>query len=150
MVQSIYEKLKQADALARKNHEYAYDKPGEDQWRSFANVALQGKKWYGDCDDLASTTCDIAVRLGVPLKNLWFVHVSSTRNGRTDHMIAFGKDEKGKLWVIGDTFGPCYPVSQMSHGPSKPGARFSCANLMNVMDWDHGKGGLTLQEIAAR
>lgn len=139
----MLEIVQKADAQARKRFTYKSDKPGEDQWRSSANLALQDKPWSGDCDDLASTACDIATRRGVPLKHLWFACVSSQNNKKIDHMIAF-YNHNGKLYVIGDTFGPCYPIAGMSHGPVKDGARFYVANLANVMKWNY----LTLDEIS--
>ena len=139
----MLEKIKEADKKARSKYTYKYDPAGTDQWRSFAKDVLAGKAWKGDCDDLASTACELAYRLGVPLKALWFANVSSKRTTKIDHMIAFAKIED-RLYVIGDTFGPCYLATQMSHGPTR-GDKFYVANLTNVLDWKY----LSLKEMLA-
>lgn len=106
--------LKSADAKARRNFTYKSDS-GPDTWRSHADVALAGKSWRGDCDDLASTSADIAIRMGAKKADLWFAVVSSTGESRGDHMIAIGRDEQGMFWVVGDTFGPTYKLTAMKH-----------------------------------
>ena len=105
--------LKDADATARRR--FTYKAETVDQWRSFASTAMAGKPWSGDCDDLASTTCHIAIIKGAKKADLWFATVSSTRSGKVDHLIALGRDEQGVFWVIGDTFGPTYRLSSMEH-----------------------------------
>lgn len=105
--------IKAADSKARARFTYKLD--AGDTWRSHAAVALAGKAWRGDCDDLASTASDIAIRMGAKKADMWFAVVSSTRNGRVDHMIAIAKDQRGVFWVIGDTFGPAYKLSTMKH-----------------------------------
>lgn len=107
-------KIKAADAQARRRFNYKAD-PGRDTWRSFATDVKAGKSWSGDCDDLASTAADLAAQAGVPLANLWFAAVSSTRGKTIDHLIAIAKDEDGRYWTLGDTFGPCVLITKMEH-----------------------------------
>lgn len=107
--------LKAADAKARRNFIYTSE-PG-DKWRSFADYALANERWRGDCDDLTSTAADIAIRMGIKKHQLWFAVVATGQAGRgkADHLVGLAKDENGKWWVIGDTFGPIYPLASMQH-----------------------------------
>lgn len=107
--------LKAADAKARRN--FIYTSEQGDKWRSFAVEALEGRSWRGDCDDLTSTAADIAIRMGIKKEQLWFAVVATGQSGagKADHLVALAKDEKGKWWVIGDTFGAMYPLASMKH-----------------------------------
>lgn len=106
--------LKSADAKARRN--FIYTKEDRDTWRSFADYALAGQRWRGDCDDLTSTTAEIAIRLGARKNQLWFAVVATGQEGnKPDHLVGLAKDENGKWWVIGDTFKPIYALASMKH-----------------------------------
>ncbi len=106
-------KLKNADRLARSKFRYVSET--RDQWRSHAEAVLAGRSWTGDCDDLASTTAELAVRENIPLKDIWFVAVSSNRDGKVDHLIGVARASTGALWVIGDTFAPAYKLVDIPH-----------------------------------
>lgn len=108
----MIDQLKDADRKARKN--FVYQGETKDEWRSMAKEALSGKTWRGDCDDLASTACHLAIMAGRPMKDLWFAMVSSTGGKKVDHMVGIARSEKA-FYIIGDTFGPIYPASQMQH-----------------------------------
>ena len=104
--------LKSADQISRKNFRYVAET--KDEWRSHAADVAAGRSWEGDCDDLASTACHIAINNGFKKENLWFAMVSSTRSKKVDHLIAIAED-RGAYYVIGDTFDPIYNAKNMPH-----------------------------------
>jgi len=101
------------DAKVRQKFTYKNDEV--DRWRSFSEEVNKGSRWEGDCDDLAMTTIDLLSKAGADPKHLGRGLVSSEGGKRIDHMIAFAKDDKGQLWVVGDTFGSAYHVDAMQH-----------------------------------
>lgn len=103
------------DKLVRSKFTYKLD--DGDHWRSFAKEVKAGKEWQGDCDDLATTTIQMLSEQGVKSTSLARACVSSTNGKKIDHMIAFCKDDKGIIWVIGDTFGSAYRLDSMKHRP---------------------------------
>ena len=107
------QEIRRIDSMARKNFTYVAEE--EDLWRSFADKVIQSKKWQGDCDDLASTTIDLLHRAGAPKNSLTRAIVGTYGSKTPDHMIAFAEDDKGRQWVVGDTFGPAYPRKDMTH-----------------------------------
>lgn len=109
---TMIDDLRKADRVARKN--FVYKSETVDKWRSHSIDAAKGKTWYGDCDDLASTACHLAVNAGIPLKDLWFAMVDS-KGGRTvDHCVGVARVGEA-FYIIGDTFGPMYPAGRMEH-----------------------------------
>lgn len=107
---------RELDRLARAGFTYLAD-PDGDLWRSHADDALNGRKWAGDCDDLASTVLDLASRDGYRLDRLFRLFVSTGKSKAPDHMVAVMKGPDLKLWVVGDTFKPAYRLSEMTHRP---------------------------------
>lgn len=106
------------DLKARAKYSYLADPPGEDTWRSHADDVLAGKDWSGDCDDLASTVLDLLGRAGEPLSNLYRVIVAANASAEPNHMIGAVADERGAVWVVGDTFGSePYPAEDCPHRP---------------------------------
>lgn len=103
--------IREVDALVRRNFTYRAD-PEADTWRSFAGEVRAGRKWEGDCDDLASTVLHMLADAGVEHDLLWRAMVSSTRSSVIDHMIGICQDDDGRLWIVGDTAGPAYPFYQ--------------------------------------
>ena len=104
----------EADRLARQNFTYLADPVALDLWRSHADAALDGRPWSGDCDDLASTVLDILGRAGTPLADRYRLFVSTRGLKTPDHMIAAVRD-RGRIWIVGDTFRPCYSIGEMAH-----------------------------------
>ncbi len=107
------DQIKQIDAQAR--HRFTYLADAVDEWRSHADDVKANRQWEGDCDDLASTTLDLLSQNGMSPENMYRVMVSSTGGTIIDHMIGYARDDPGVLWVVGDTFGASYKVSDMSH-----------------------------------
>ena len=103
-----------ADAMARRRFTYVADPFGRDTWRSHADTVLAGSPWEGDCDDLASTVLDLLGREGFPLDQRFRLLVSTTSGRVIDHMVAAGV-QGGKILILGDTFGPAYDISRMTH-----------------------------------
>lgn len=116
-------KIREIDNYVRAKYTYKYDRPEKDEWRSRHTEVLAGKPWQGDCDDLASTTAYMLTKYGLPLSSAWLCLVDSSGDGKIDHAIAMCKDDEGKTWVIGDTFGQnlggAYPLKQMKHALKK-------------------------------
>lgn len=108
-----------ADKAAKSNFTYEADGDG-DTWRSHAEAALARRPWSGDCDDLASTALDLLTRWdgNMPLDRLFRLCVASPDCPRDlfyDHMVAGYKDEKGNLFIFGDTFTHACHVSRSPH-----------------------------------
>lgn len=108
--------IRAADTRARAGFAYRADLViVGDNWRSHADDALAGRPWSGDCDDLTSTVFDLLTRAGAGLSGLYRLLVS-TRDGKTvDHMVGATWDDAGRCWIIGDTFGACYPAADCAH-----------------------------------
>jgi len=124
----MIELIKEVDALARQRYTYTADKPNKDSWVSHASEVLNNKHWYGDCDDLVSTVCDLLTSKGIPKDNIWFAEVSSQKNHKIDHLIGIVKDGKD-LWIVGDTFQSCYKIQVMEHELVK------ACSLTRPFDW---------------
>ncbi len=110
----LLKRLKDADSRARRRFHYRKD-PGPDTWRSHRALAETGRDWFGDCDDLASTTLDILInsypmwpeqdevaRLCFRLK---VATLACPKDAPYDHMVAGVQLPDGQFWIIGDTFG---------------------------------------------
>ena len=119
------ELIRLADLTARKGFTYQSEgtKPEDDIWRSFADDALNERRWSGDCDDLASTSLDILCRLlagkgiDLPLDGMFRLQVQTQDCPPTvpfDHMVA-GVMLGHELWIIGDTYGHAYPYKRSPH-----------------------------------
>lgn len=108
-----------ADKKVRKLFKYVHDKAGFDEWNSFADNVKLNKPIYGDCDDFASTVLDLLAQEGAPRTCLARGMVSSKKTATVDHMVGYCIDDKGKVWVVGDTFGPAYGIKQMVHSQIK-------------------------------
>lgn len=109
------ETIRAWDVKARAGFNYQPDPPDDDTWRSHAPEVLDGMAWADDCDGLTSTVLDLLSRFGVPLSGLYRL-ICSTKDGKTpDHMIGCVWDDVGACWVVGDTFGACYPARDCPH-----------------------------------
>lgn len=107
--------IKKIDLAARQRFTYVADKPGRDQWRSFADSVLTGSPWTGDCDDLTFTTLDLLHRAGHDPAAFLRLMVSTTGTDRVDHMIGAAEDADGQTWIVGDTFGRAYKWPDLRH-----------------------------------
>jgi hypothetical protein len=114
----LLNKLIKWDSAARKYYTYEYDKVlygKSDKWVSKADDVLAGKAWKGDCDDLGSTVLDLLLRDGYPKKYLYRCLVNTKGfTDKIDHFIALASDGNA-MYVIGDTFGPIYPLKKIKH-----------------------------------
>jgi len=87
-----------------------------DNWRVHSGTVLLDRDWYGDCDDLTSTSLDILVRNGQPLDKIWFLLVDVQHTSTFDHLIGMVKDDRGHFWIVGDTSSQnSYPVDQLKY-----------------------------------
>jgi hypothetical protein len=138
MVNSLTKKLIKWDQEARKNWTYEFDNKQfgkTDDWRSHANAVLAGKHWRDDCDGLASTIIDLLVRDGYPPNKLWRCVVSSKKTDKIDHFIGLAHDGE-QMYVIGDTFGPIYPVKKIPH------RIIAVSNLTDGIKWKRVQHGV--------
>lgn len=99
-----------ADNLAQRFFSYQPEPGKTDVWRSFADQAVAGQRWKGDCDDLASTALDLLVRAhpDVDQSLLFRLCVATPECERWvpyDHMVAAYINHLGNLVCFGDTFG---------------------------------------------
>ncbi|HKU53924.1 MAG TPA: hypothetical protein VJP60_01055 [Rhizomicrobium sp.] len=108
-----------ADAIravdARARSRFLYRAESIDNWRSHADAVLKGEAWFGDCDDLASTTLDLLGRDGVAADDRYRLVVSSTGAKKPDHMVACVRADDGAFLIVGDTFKPAYAAAAMRH-----------------------------------
>lgn len=125
--------IKSIETQARARFVYKADQERQDRWRSFHNAVYAGERWYGDCDDLASTVVNMLGKIGVPAYNMWFAHVDTEDpDDKIDHMLAFmlhTSEGPPTMYVIGDTYGPCYPAANMKHTLKQ------ACSVSNVLDW---------------
>lgn len=107
--------IAEIDLQARRGFSYVADKPGRDQWRSFADAVLAGQEWTGDCDDLTCTTLDLLHRAGADREGMTRIMVSTTGGNTVDHMIGAIQDDQRVTWIVGDTFGRAYKWPRLEH-----------------------------------
>lgn len=124
-----WQRMYQLDMLARQHYTYKHDPVNNDEWHSYHKDVLAGRAWADDCDSLSSTVINLMLLEGHPLEKSWFAHVDSSHSGHVDHMIALAMDDNGVMFVVGDTFGPCYPTSAMKHTLLK------FCRLTNIQAW---------------
>lgn len=119
-----------ADSLVRKNWTYLSDE--HDTWRVHTSTVLNNQIWLGDCDDIATTTLEVLARAGQPRDKMWLVLVAAQLSyriqGRLDHLVAIVQDSEGEFWVVGDTNGKVYRLSDMTYRPI-------VYTDMNTLDW---------------
>lgn len=106
---NIESAVQAANNLACRWFTYEGERPGKDVWRSHADDAMAGKRWRGDCDDLASTALDILIRTnpGIDQSKLYRMCVRSPQcpaDVPYDHMVAGAMIRPGLLVIFGDTF----------------------------------------------
>lgn len=108
------------DALARAGFTYQADgaaTPEANRWRSYADDAIAGRPWAGNCDALGSTVLDLCTRAGIPLQDAYRLCVYASSDG-SGHFVGCCSDQIGKMWIVGDTFRDApYPVVEMHHKP---------------------------------
>lgn len=104
------DRIKEWDEKARAKIIYQQDGYDgvADLWRSYADNVLRDEPWTGDCDDLTSTILDLLGRDGVALSDRWRLLVGANGSSETNHMVGAARDDDGVIWIVGDTFGPCY------------------------------------------
>ncbi len=105
--------LRRCDSDARKR--FTYEKDDVDQWRSHAEDVKAKHYWRGDCDDLTSTVCHLAIEDGFHKEDLWFAMVSDDGSKMVNHLVGLAWTTSG-LVVIGDTHSDgVYKVEKMKH-----------------------------------
>ena len=100
---------------------FTYAAEAKDKWRTSAEKVLNGEKFSDDCDGLAYTCLDLASAAGVDPHRLIRMIVASpnSKDGKSDHMIGGYEDDKGNIWVLGDTFGPPRTLDSSGHKLNK-------------------------------
>lgn len=85
---------------------FIYVKEDVEDWDEHAFTVLNGKKFYGDCDDLALTGLKLAHLFGVPQSKLFRVisNATSDEDGEPNHMFAAYQTDDGQLFGFSDTF----------------------------------------------
>lgn len=106
------------DAFVRNRFVYTSDDVKHDSWRSHAVKLLDDRDYVmrDDCDGLASTVLHLLQLDGWNNENLYRAMVKTIQAQPTDwidHMIGIVRDDDGKMWIVGDTFGP--PVALLSN-----------------------------------
>jgi hypothetical protein len=124
--------VRSVESLARANYTYKHDPENNDNWYSYHEYVERGDSWSDDCDSLTSTVVNLLIKRGLPLDKAWFAHVDSNHDGIMDHMIGFIELPDGSMWVVGDTFGPCYRAENMRHHLKK------FCKLTNIQSWYAG------------
>lgn len=95
---------------------FRYTSDTVDTWRVHSSEVLMKQEWYGDCDDLTSTTLDLIVRAGHPRSKVWMVLADVEHKGMLDHLIGMVQDIDGHYWIIGDTSAQnAYPASRVKY-----------------------------------
>jgi hypothetical protein len=94
------------DAKVKAHFKPKHDLEGVDVWLSSAEMVLDGKDFWDDCDGLAYTCLDLAWAAGFDPHQLIRMMVAEGGGDTINHMVAGYEDERGKLWVFGDALGP--------------------------------------------
>jgi len=95
---------------------FIYKSDDVDTWRVHTSEALMKQNWYGDCDDLASTTLDVLIRAGQPRSKAWMVLADVRHTAVLDHMIGMVQDVDGHFWIVGDTsYQNAYPADRVKY-----------------------------------
>ena len=104
------------DGSLKVKEKFVYTNDVVDNWRVHSRVMLEGHTWFGDCDDLTSTTLDMLIRAGQPRHKIWMVLVNTTTKGMFDHLVGMVQDDVGKFWIVGDTSSQnAYPVDRIKY-----------------------------------
>lgn len=118
--------IRWAEARARQTWVRPTEPEGKDRWQSFADEALAGRSWAGDCDDLVFTVLDLMARRGFPASRIYRVTLSTTTPGEL-HMVGVVRLSDGRLIVVGDaTRGSFYdypagwPLVALNHASEGP------------------------------
>lgn len=82
---------------------FVYKSDVTDNWRVHSSQVMDKKMWFGDCDDLASTTLDMLIRAGQPRNRAWLVLADVEHKASLDHLVAMVQDDAGHFWIVGDT-----------------------------------------------
>lgn len=98
----------------KQNFDYLLDET--DNWRVHTSEVLMKQRWKGDCDDLSSTTLDVMIRAGQPLRKIWLILADVTHTANLDHLVAMVQDSDGHYWIVGDTSAQnAYPADKMTY-----------------------------------
>lgn len=80
-----------------------YDPQYSDTWKDWSQIILDNPtiRIYDDCDGLACTVASLLYKKGAT--NIYRLMVGS-EGPTVDHMVAMVEDDKGQLWIVGDTW----------------------------------------------
>jgi predicted transglutaminase-like cysteine proteinase len=99
------------------NH-FVYKSDAVDSWDDYVAIVDRGQIFYGDCDDITSTTLNALERAGQPLNKMWMMLVNVESHGDLDHIIGVIQDSNGTYWVVGDTNPTnAYPLARLTYSP---------------------------------
>lgn len=113
----------EADRIARGMWTYRMTRADNAHWRSHAADVFEDTPWSGHCVDLSETTLDVLVKLikargdNPDYTKMYRLIVRSAIDmyAGPDHMVAAVKLDDGSVWIVGDTFGPAYPIERSPH-----------------------------------
>lgn len=95
---------------------FVYKSDVQDNWRVHSSEVLMKQTWFGDCDDLASTTIDMLVRAGQPRSRAWLVLADVEHKSTLDHLVGMVEDADGHYWIVGDTSSQtAYPANRTKY-----------------------------------
>lgn len=87
---------------------------GADTWTPLAAAIIAGKRPAGDCDDISVTSAQLAICAGMPAQDVGLLITTSPKVGALElHMMAFFRDDQGRVTVFGDSFGKPRALSQL-------------------------------------
>ena len=90
-----------AEKVARDSWRTPDPSNNPEHWESFADSALAGKPWVGDCDNLAFTVLDLLARQGFPIERMWRLQARASTRGIL-HMVGGVQLSDGRFLVVGD------------------------------------------------
>jgi len=90
-----------AEKVARASWRTPDPKNNPEHWESFADRALAGKAWVGDCDNLTFTVLDLLARQGFPVERMYRVQ-RPTKNPSIYHMVGMVQLSDGRYFIVGD------------------------------------------------
>lgn len=110
---------------------FEYTRDVEDTWNVNSEFVRAELEWFGDCDDITSTTLHIIHEEGQNLGSMWMLLVNSKGSGLLDHVVGVVMDVNGKYWVVGDTskVRNNYPLEELAHRP------MAIARMDNPYKW---------------
>jgi hypothetical protein len=94
--------------------QFHYQQPVPNQAAEHYAAVEAHRPWTGNCVTLAMTTLSLLQRAGSPPGTLFVLLVLDAQH-HGQHAVGLARDDYGRRWVVGDTFGQAYPYAFMRH-----------------------------------